>query len=103
MALAEKQVSMAERLRIFGGYAGERACVLRSMKVALVVGTVLALINHYGALISGRLGIVELLQILVTYAVPFSVATFGAASQGLREELARRSDSGTVRVLRRMF
>ena len=94
--MAEKQVSAAERLRIFVRYAGEKACILRSTEVALVVGTLLALINHYQALFSGRIGTVELLQVLVTYAVPYSVATFGAASQGLRMEVQGRPRSSTA-------
>lgn len=96
MALAEKQVSAAERLRIFARYAGERACVLRSIEVALVVGTVLALINHYQSVLAGSVGTVELLQILVTYLVPYSVATFGAASQGLRMELQGMRGAASV-------
>ena len=97
MALVEKQVSAAERLRILVRYAGERACVQSSMQVALVVGTVLALINHYHALFSGSIGSLELLQVVITYLVPYSVATFGAASQGLRTELELRS--GTAELL----
>jgi hypothetical protein len=31
-------------------HACEKTCVYRSMKVALLVGTVLALINHYDAI-----------------------------------------------------
>ncbi len=78
----------SERLRIFAKCAVEKTCVLRSVKVALVVGTVLALINHYDALLSGSLGATGLYQILLTYAVPYSVATFGSASQAAQMELA---------------
>ena len=96
----KKEVSATERLRIFARYAGERACVLRSLKVALIVGTVLALINHYDAIASGRLGSTGVLQILLTYVVPYSVATFGSASVRVQAELsgphrsARVIDSG---------
>ena len=88
--MGRKEVTAAEQLRIFAKYARERACVLRSLKVALIVGTVLALINHYDAIISGSLGTTGQLQILLTFAVPYSVATFGSASQGLQMELADR-------------
>ena len=98
--MVEKQVSAAERLRILLRYAGERACVQRSMQVALVVGTVLALINHYEALLSGRIGSMELFQVVITYLIPYSVATFGAASQGLRSELEVRSGPADLLTLR---
>ena len=90
-------MSAAERLRIFVRYAGERACVLRSLKVALFVGTVLAFINHYDAILARSLGATGLLQILLTYAVPYSVATFGSASQGLQTELEARPRSALKR------
>ena len=83
-------MSAAERLRIFARYAGEKACVLRSLKVALVVGTVLALINHYDAILSGTLGTTGTLQVLLTYTVPYSVATYGSASHGVQMELSDR-------------
>ena len=58
--------------------------MLRSLKVALLVGTVLAFINHYDAIISGSLSTAGVVQILVTYAVPYCVATFGSASQAMQ-------------------
>lgn len=50
---------------------------LRSAKVAVVVGTLLNLINQPEILLST--GSVILWQALLTYAVPFCVATYGAA------------------------
>ena len=93
MTSGEDQVPAMERLRIFASYAAERRCVLRSLKVALVVGTVLALINHYQTIFSGSLGVTGLVQILLTYAVPYSVATFGSASQAVQMQLAVRPRS----------
>jgi hypothetical protein len=87
----QKQVPTGERLRIFAKYAAERACILRSLNVALVVGTVLALINHYSAILSATLDAVQFSQILLTYGVPFSVSIFGSASQAVEMELAGRS------------
>jgi hypothetical protein len=48
----------------------------RSFKVAVVVGTILNLINQPDALLGA--GSVVLWQALLTYAVPFCVATYGA-------------------------
>src|SRR5713101_1688080 len=75
---------MRARLERFARHACEKNCVLRSLTVALLVGTVLAFINHYDAIISGSLSTVGVVQILVTYAGPYCVATFGSASQAMQ-------------------
>ena len=74
-------------MRIFLKYATERVCIIRSLKVALVVGTVLALINHYDQFLSGTINLRLMVQIAVTYAVPYSVSTFGSAMQARHMEL----------------
>ncbi len=76
-------------MKLFLKYAGDKKTVFRSIKVALVVGTLLGLINHYGLIFSGNLTVNEIIQIGITYLVPYSVATFGAASQAKHTELAR--------------
>jgi hypothetical protein len=54
------------------------------MKLALVVGTILALINHGQAIITGHLTFDQLLPMLITYCVPFSVSMYSQV-QGKRE------------------
>ena len=56
----------------------------RSAGVALVVGTVLNLINQGDVILSG--GEVDALKIVLTYCVPYAVATYGAVSFRLRTE-----------------
>ncbi len=57
--------------------------VRRAQRVALVVGTVLNLINHYdllfGAALTGSLAI----QLALTYLVPYVVSTHGQVSSHL--------------------
>ncbi|MES1934807.1 nitrate/nitrite transporter NrtS [Salinisphaera hydrothermalis] len=60
-----------------------RCCVAdgvprRSFVVALIVGTVLNLINQGDALLSGQH--LNLVKLLLTYVVPYGVATYGAVS-----------------------
>jgi urea transporter len=50
----------------------------RSVRIALVVGTLLALINHGDSLLQGRVTTTLALKILLTYTVPFTVATWSA-------------------------
>jgi hypothetical protein len=62
----------------------------RSLVVALLVGTILNLINQGDALFGAAS--LNLTKILLTYAVPYFVATYGAVSyqlnvvQGARDE-----------------
>jgi len=58
---------------------------------ALVVGSVLAMINHGDTILSGQP--VPLGKILLTYVVPYCVATWGAVT-GKRSLLARQADKG---------
>ena len=53
----------------------------RSFIVALVVGTILNLINQGDALLSG--GPLDWTKIVLTFAVPYCVATYGAVSYRL--------------------
>ena len=53
----------------------------RSFIVALIVGTILNLINQGEALFGD--GHLNLTKIILTYAVPYCVATFGAVSYRL--------------------
>ena len=54
----------------------------RSAVVALVVGTALNLINQGDALVAG--GPIDLVKAVLTYIVPYCVATYGAVSLRLR-------------------
>jgi hypothetical protein len=58
--------------------------VRRSLKVAVVVGTVLILLNQGDTIFSGAWPNALYWKIPLTYCVPFSVATFGALSNGRR-------------------
>lgn len=68
-------------------------CVLdgvprRSLYVALIVGTILNLINQGDALFSGR--DLNVTKIILTFVVPYCVATYGAVSY--RMGLAQKRD-----------
>lgn len=59
----------------------------RSLLTALVVGTILNLINQGDALVGG--GHIVVPKLLLTYCVPFCVSTFGAVSLRLKLMRAR--------------
>lgn len=56
--------------------ATSAAIVTRSLKVALVVGSVLMAINHGDALLSGHVEPQRIMKILLTYCVPYLVSTY---------------------------
>ena len=55
----------------------------RSLIVMLVVGSMLILINYGDVLASGSLQELPVLKIVLTYLVPFSVATFSSIAARL--------------------
>jgi len=62
----------------------------RSLVVALIVGTVLNLINQGDALVAGaRLNWTKL---ILTFVVPYAVATYGAVSYRLRASSDRNPE-----------
>jgi hypothetical protein len=76
------------RWRKICGYCVSDGVPRRSFVVAVVVGTVLNLINQGDALLSGTR--LDLTKIILTFAVPYCVATYGAVSYRL--QTAPRAD-----------
>ncbi len=58
--------------------ARSRSVVISSIKVALVVGSLLALINHYDKLATLNFQRSDIFKILLTYLVPYGVSTWSA-------------------------
>ncbi len=50
----------------------------RAIQVALIVGTILMVINQGDVLLSGHLTALVACKIVLTYTVPFSVSTYSA-------------------------
>ena len=57
--------------------AREPRVVSLALRVALVVGTILNLINHFDLLFGAPLTRTTLVQIALTYVVPYCVSTHG--------------------------
>jgi hypothetical protein len=58
----------------------QRELVIRSLKVAGIVGTVLVAINHGDALLAGTLPNEAMWKIPMTYCVPYCVSTYASVS-----------------------
>lgn len=55
-----------------------RIVVVRAIKVAIFVGTILALINHGEKIMSLSLTYKDWFKIILTYLVPYAVSTWSA-------------------------
>ena len=65
----------------------------RSLVVALIVGTILNLINQGDALVAGAR--LNLPKLILTFVVPYAVATYGAVSYRLRAGCDSKSGEGS--------
>ena len=52
--------------------------VFMALKMTLIVGSILALINHGDALFAGTLTRGNVCQIILTFLVPYSVSTYSS-------------------------
>lgn len=55
--------------------AFRRSIVLRGLKYAAVVGSILIIINHGNAIVEGTVDSTRLLQMVLTLLVPYCVST----------------------------
>ena len=62
----------------FLALASTSGVVISALKIALVVGSILALINHGVDILELNLTRGSLLQIVLTYMVPYSVSTYSS-------------------------
>jgi len=60
--------------------ARRRDVTIRGCKVALIVGTLLVIINHGDSLLAGRWTLREGVKIALTYVVPHGVSTYASVA-----------------------
>lgn len=58
----------------------QRSIYRRAIKVGLIVGTILVIINHGDALLAGDLSLRRLVKIGLCYVVPYLVSTYASVS-----------------------
>jgi len=71
-------------------YAVSDGVPRRSLIVALIVGTILNLINQGDALVTGMP--LDIAKLLLTYLVPYCVSTYGAVSYRLHAARLARGE-----------
>jgi len=65
--------------------------VRRALQYAVVVGTILILINHGDALVSGKVNGLAVIKMGLTVMVPYLVSTFSSVGAMLEMEKKERS------------
>ncbi|MDA7965618.1 nitrate/nitrite transporter NrtS [Ruegeria sp.] len=72
----------------FWQIATERSVVLRALRIALIVGFVLAIINHGDRLLTGSFDMGAVVKIILTFLVPYCVSTYSSVL-AVRDRLQR--------------
>jgi len=76
-------MKVIDQLSVLCGLACSFPVVRRAAKVALVVGLILAAINHGDRILGGEVDLATLVKIILTFAVPYGVSTYSSV-QALR-------------------
>jgi len=79
---------IAHRFKLICRFAAADGVPRRALWVAVVVGTVLNLINQGDAIVAGSP--INVVKMALTYIVPYCVATYGAVSYRLHAAAAAR-------------
>ena len=61
-----------------------RDVVVRALRVALLVGTVLIAINHGDRILNSSVAQLDFLKMILTYFVPYGVSTFSSVAAAIR-------------------
>ena len=60
--------------------------ILRALKMASIVGVVLAIINHGDHILLGTMTVTNWIKVLITFCVPFCVSTISSVLAIRREQ-----------------
>jgi hypothetical protein len=83
-------------MKTFFAVVSERDTIVTSAKVALFVGSILALINYGdGIFLRGDMRALDWIKLTVTYCVRYCVATYGAAKYAMRHANDKEGNTTT--------
>ena len=77
--------------KIYCAVAGSTPVIQRALKVSLTVGTLLNIINQGDVLISLHFEELHTIKLLLTYLVPYSVATYTATAMNMDFKIGSKS------------
>ena len=76
-------------------YWFERNTVVRAVKIAMIVGPILTVINQYDVILRGDYSVRVVGKMLLTFLVPYCVSSFSSVSAAMERDAERKS--GTSR------
>lgn len=82
-------ITMGNRFDLFIKNFFRRETVIRAIKVAMVVGPILIVINHHDALLSMELHRHLYIKIVLTFLVPYCVSAYSSAQAYCAEDLRK--------------
>ena len=56
-----------------------RSMVFRAIKIALVVGCLLTMVNHIDEFLAGQFSVLMFVKVVLTFVVPFCVSIYSGA------------------------
>ena len=80
-----------ERLKLYCEISTSRSVVKRAIKVALLVGTTLNIINQGEAFLSLEIANINFIKLCLTYVVPYSVTTYTAVVMKLEFQIGTKA------------
>ena len=84
------------RLKIYITILCEKEILLKSLKISIIVGTLLNIINQGEIIFSLNFENINYLKSLLTYMVPFLVSTYTAVSMKLKFKVGEITHVDTV-------
>jgi hypothetical protein len=67
-----------------------RDVMVRSLRVAVLVGTILVIINYGDKILGARLTRTDIVKIILTYCVPYCVSTYASVLAVIEERRANQ-------------
>lgn len=80
-----------KHVKIYCEIAASKGVLKRALKVALVVGTILNLINQGEAMLLLNLGDINLVKFFLTYLVPYGVTTYTATTMKVEFQIGTKA------------
>jgi len=80
-----------EHFKIYCEIAISKSVVTRALKVSLIVGSALNLINQGNALITLSLEHISVIKMILTYLVPYTVTTYTATAMKVEFQIGTKA------------
>jgi hypothetical protein len=84
------------KLKVYFTILSDKELIIKSLKIALIVGTLLNIINQSEILIALDFANIDYLKSLLTYMVPFMVSSYTAVSMKMKFKIGDTTHVNTT-------